>query len=74
MKTIVITGATRGLGLAIARQAVIEGYKVIAIGRSLSFELQDAIEKNPEYLLFERFDLSEVEKIHAFAKHIAKTY
>ena len=74
MKTIVITGATRGLGLAIARQAVIEGYKVIAIGRSLSFELQEAIENNPEYLLFERFDLSEVEKIHAFAKHIAKTY
>lgn len=74
MKTIVITGATRGLGLATARQAIIEGYKVIAVGRSLSDELDAEIKKNTNLLFFESFDFNEVEKIHAFAKHLAKTY
>lgn len=74
MKTIVITGATRGLGLATARQAIIEGYKVIAVGRSLSDELDAEIKKHTNFLFFESFDFNEVEKIHAFAQHIAKTY
>ncbi|MBL8370327.1 MAG: SDR family oxidoreductase [Burkholderiaceae bacterium] len=74
MKTIVITGATRGLGLATARQAVVEGYKVIAVGRSLSAELKVAISENPGQLFFEQFDLNEIESIHSFAKHIAKNY
>lgn len=74
MKTIVITGATRGLGLAVASQAVVEGYKVIAVGRTLSSDLEDKIKKNPDTLFFEKFDLNEVENIHTFAKQIAKTY
>lgn len=74
MKTIVITGGTRGLGIATARQAVVEGYKVIAVGRSLSTELNDAIQKNPDALYFEQFDFNEVEKIHIFANSIAKKY
>lgn len=74
MKTIVITGATRGLGLATARQAIIEGYKVIAVGRSLSDELDAEIKKHTNLLFFESFDFNEVEKIHAFAQHIGKTY
>lgn len=74
MKTIVITGGTRGLGLAIARQAVAEGYKVIVVGRSLSTELDKTIQNNPDVLYFEQFDFNEVEKIHAFVNSIAKKY
>ena len=74
MKTIVITGATRGLGLAVASQAIVEGYKVIAVGRSLSPDLENKIKQNPDALFFEKFDLNEVENIHAFAKQVAKTY
>lgn len=74
MKTIVITGGTRGLGLAIARQAVVEGYKVIAVGRSLSTELNEAMQKNHEALYFEQFDFNKVEEIHSFANSIAKKY
>lgn len=74
MKTIVITGATRGLGLATARQAVVEGYKVIAVGRSLSIELNEAIQQNRDTLFFEQFDFNQVDRIHDFAKHLAKTY
>lgn len=74
MKTIVITGGTRGLGLAIVRQAVVEGYKVIAVGRSLSTELDVTLKNNSDVLYFEQFDFNEVEKIHAFANGIAKKY
>lgn len=74
MKTIVITGGTRGLGLAIARQAVVEGYKVIVVGRSLSNELDKTIQNNPYVLYFEQFDFNEVAKIHAFANSLAKKY
>jgi 3-oxoacyl-[acyl-carrier protein] reductase len=74
MKTVVITGATRGLGLAIARQTVSDGYRVIAVGRNLTAELREAIGMQPDLLYFEKFDFNEIEKIHAFAKHIAKTY
>ena len=74
MKTIVISGGTRGLGLATALQAVEEGYKVIAVGRSLSTELNEIIQNNPDVLYFEKFDLNEVEKIHSFAKSLAKKY
>lgn len=74
MKTVVITGATRGLGLATALQAVTEGYKVIAVGRNLSNELDQAIKQKPELLSFEQFDLSNVEKIHEFATYISKKH
>lgn len=74
MKNIVITGATRGLGLAIARQAISEGYKVIAIGRSLSDELSATLGEFPEAICFERYDFNKLEDIHNFAIHLAKTY
>jgi 3-oxoacyl-[acyl-carrier protein] reductase len=74
MKTIVITGATRGLGLAITKQAIKEGYKVIAVGRALSEELAEAVRQNPQTLYFEAYDLSQIEGIHDFAIRIAKTY
>lgn len=74
MKTIVITGGTRGLGLAIAHQAVVLDYKVIAVGRSLSTELSEVMKKNHDVLYFEQFDFNEVEKIHSFANSISKKY
>lgn len=74
MKTVVITGATRGLGFSIAQQAIAEGYKVVAVGRSLSNQLEQTINQKPEMLFFEQFDLSNVDKIHEFATHISKKH
>lgn len=74
MKTVVITGATRGLGLATTRQAIAEGYKVIAVGRNLSKELSAVCEQFPDAACFEPYDFNHLEGIHAFATHLAKTY
>lgn len=74
MKIIVVTGATRGLGLAITRQCVSDGYKVVAVGRKMTDDLQNLMQENLDQVVFERFDLSDTLGIHKFATHIVKTY
>lgn len=74
MKTVVVTGATRGLGLAISRQAIADGYKVIAVGRTLSDQLKALIQQQPESVMYEQFDFSDLAGIHAFATRINKKH
>lgn len=74
MKTVVVTGATRGLGLAISRQAIADGYKVIAVGRTLSDQLNALIQQQPESVMYEQFDFSDLAGIHAFATRINKEH
>lgn len=42
-KTVLVTGATRGLGLSITKRLVTEGYQVVACGRQMSDELAGVI-------------------------------
>ena len=74
MKTVVVTGATRGLGLAISRQSIADGYKVIAVGRTLSAQLEALIQQQPESVMYEQFDFSDLAGIHAFATRISKEH
>ena len=43
MRNVIVTGASRGLGLAIAERVAASGYRVLAIARSESAELQALI-------------------------------
>ena len=43
MRNVIVTGGSRGLGLAIAKQLVAEGYSVVAIARRESKPLLDEI-------------------------------
>ncbi len=74
MKTIVVTGATRGLGLAIRRQCVLDGYTVVAIGRSLTNALSALIDEHPGKVHFQSYDLFNTEGIHRLATGIVKAY
>lgn len=74
MKLIIVTGATRGLGLAITRQCIADGYKVVGVARTMSEELQFLINKYPDKVVFEQYDLSDTQGIHTFATNISKTY
>lgn len=74
MKLVVITGATRGLGLATARQAISDGYKVVGIGRTPTDAFNQLLEEHSEQLAFVPFDFSNLTEIHQLATHISKTY
>ena len=74
MHNILVTGGSRGIGLAIARKLAGSGYHVIAVARRESDELREAIgvaEKEGQGRIhFRAFDLSEVDAIPAFVKSL----
>lgn len=73
-KTVIVSGATRGLGLAIARLCADEGYKVIAVGRSMSDALKGVMQQYPGDVFYEAYDFNDLEGIHEFTNSLVKKY
>jgi len=65
VRNVLVTGGSRGLGLAIAKRLVSSGYRVIALARSETDELRTAMEAHGEALLFHACDLMETARIRA---------
>jgi 3-oxoacyl-[acyl-carrier protein] reductase len=78
MHNIVVTGASRGLGLAIARQLAGAGYRVIAVARRRSKGLDSAIEKvrnaGSGELHFVAFDLSDISGVPHLVRRIRQEF
>jgi 3-oxoacyl-[acyl-carrier protein] reductase len=78
MRNVIVTGASRGLGLGIARTLKESGYRVIAIARSESGELSDAMRGTEEMrsgsISFRTFDLSVIEAIPQLVKSLRKEF
>jgi 3-oxoacyl-[acyl-carrier protein] reductase len=72
MRNVIVTGGSRGLGLAMVRRLAGDGYRAIAIARKMSAELAAVIEKTE--LEFVPFDLGEVEKIPELVKNLHKEF
>ena len=74
MHNVLVTGGSRGIGLAISRKLAGAGYHVIAVARRESDELKAAIgeivKQGRGGLHFKAFDLSEVDAIPAFVKEL----
>lgn len=74
MHNVLVTGGSRGIGLAVARRLAGAGYHVIVVARRENEELenviQDTIRQGRGALRFKPFDLSDVEAIPAFAKEV----
>ena len=68
MGNVIVTGGSRGIGLAIARALAARDYTVIAIARQETKELAAAREQAPESIYFVPFDLSEIGKLHELAR------
>ena len=64
MRNVLVTGGTRGVGLAVATRLAADGYRVFALGRKESEGLTKAIAAHPAGALnFVPFDLMQVDVI-----------
>jgi 3-oxoacyl-[acyl-carrier protein] reductase len=74
MHNVLVTGGSRGIGLAIARRIAGAGYNVIAVARRESDELREAIrvvmEQGRGGLHFRSFDLDDTDAIPALARNL----
>ncbi len=74
LKYVLVTGATRGLGLSIAERLIADGFYVIASGRTMSEKLQKLIDSNSGRISFNRLDLANAETIYPFMQDLGKQY
>ena len=71
MHNVLVTGGSRGIGLAIVQRLAGSGYNVIAVARRESEELREAAAKQSSGRIhFRAFDLSEVDAIPNFVKSL----
>jgi 3-oxoacyl-[acyl-carrier protein] reductase len=71
MRNVLVSGGSRGIGLAIARRLAAAGYNVIAVARRETDGLREAIgdvKPGSGGLHFKAFDLSETDAIPSFVK------
>lgn len=71
-KLVLVTGARRGLGLAICKRLASDGFKVLAVARSDSLELTALCDD--ESVCFEQFDLANTAGIHAWVGDLTKRH
>jgi 3-oxoacyl-[acyl-carrier protein] reductase len=78
MRNVLVTGASRGLGLGIARQLISSGYRVIAIARNDNGDFAEARAQaeasSPGSFVFCPLDLAEIEKIPSFISQLRKDH
>ena len=78
VRNVLITGASRGLGLGIARKLVAAGYCVIAVARKPNKDLTAAIAQAKRgkrgSLHFVAFDLGKIDEIPALVRNLRKEF
>ena len=78
MPNVIVTGASRGLGLGIAEKLVTAGYDVIAIARrqrdDLAARLRPIAPGREGGLEFRRFDLADISAIPDFVRDLRKEF
>ena len=77
-RTVLVTGGSRGLGLAIARKLAAAGYRVIALSRKPTKELTAAIAQSKRgragALHFVAFDLGNIDAIPALVRDLRRQF
>src|SRR5580700_8349750 len=78
MRNVIVTGGSRGLGLAIASLLAGSGYRVIAVARKgtaeLTYATQAAVAGSTGTIEFRAFDLTELELIADFVRGLRKDF
>jgi NAD(P)-dependent dehydrogenase (short-subunit alcohol dehydrogenase family) len=68
--TVLVIGASRGLGLALAEEWLGRGWRVIATARGASTELDALGARFPGSLEVERVDINEADTVHALRQRL----
>ena len=74
MRNVVVTGGSRGIGLAIGRKLAASDYNVIVVARRESDEFREAIRELRGTLHFRAFDLSRIDAIPGFVKSLREEF
>jgi 3-oxoacyl-[acyl-carrier protein] reductase len=78
MRNVLVTGASRGLGLGIARRLSAVGYRVIAVARGKSKQINEAIAEaergNHAPLHFAPFDLGKIDEIPELVRKLRREF
>jgi 3-oxoacyl-[acyl-carrier protein] reductase len=74
LDTVLVTGASRGLGLAVVKELLDAGYRVVGVARSRSSDIDALLDSSDERFHFECFDLSRVVEIKDLAAALNKSY
>lgn len=78
MRNVLVTGASRGLGLAIARKLAASGYAVLALARKTTAQLDAAVAECADggagAIHFVPFDLAELDNIQSLVAGLRKSH
>ena len=78
MRNVVVTGGSRGIGLGIARNLTVAGYRVIAIARQMNDQLasamQDAEQSQQGAMHFKPFDLGNIDDIAGLIQTVRSNF
>jgi len=78
VRNVVVTGGTRGLGMAIARKLATEGYRVIAVARQQNDRFLSCVRETdaaaPGSLSFRAFDLNDIAGIPNFVASVSEEF
>lgn len=74
MRHVIVTGGSRGLGLAMTRRLIADGFHVVAVARKESDELRALMVESAGALSFAAFDLSRIDDIPDFVLGLKKSH
>jgi 3-oxoacyl-[acyl-carrier protein] reductase len=77
MDSVIVTGASRGIGLGVAGKLAASGYRAVAVARTMSTDLAAAIkeaERGAGALHFEAFDLADIAAIGPFVAALRRRH
>lgn len=74
MDLVVVSGSSKGLGLAICERLLESNYKVVGISRTKSQEFENLQKNHKEQLFYKKYDFNNIKDIQTLVREITKEY